>query len=214
VRRIILVSCAAAALALVTAAPAFAHADHTQGNLTIAVGFATEPAYAGQPNGVQLLVSRSGKPVTDLAAGDLKVEIGFGGQTTVVDAIPEFEVGEWGTPGDYRAPFIPSEPGPYTFHVTGSVGDEKVDFSMTSGPKTFDEVQDPAAAMFPAVQAPSAADLSTKLDQTAARADSAVSDAKDAASQARVVAIAAIVVAVVALGIAIASRRRTGAPAA
>jgi hypothetical protein len=214
VRRIILVSCVAAALALLTAAPALAHADHTQGDLTIAVGFAAEPAYAGQPNAVQLLVSRSDKPVTDLAAGDLKVEIGFGGQTTVVDAIPEFEVGEWGTPGDYRAPFIPSEPGPFTFHVTGAVDGEQVDFSMTSGPKTFDEVQDPAAAMFPPIQAPSAADLSTKLDATAARADSAVADAQDAASRARLVAIAAVVVAVVALGIAIASRRRTGAPPA
>jgi hypothetical protein len=213
VRRIIALSSIAAALVILPAAPALAHADHTQGDLSIAVGFATEPAYAGQPNAVQLLVTHAGQAVTDLVPGDLTVEVGFGGQTTEIDAIPEFEIGEWGTPGDYRAPFIPSEPGPYTFHVTGSVDGEKVDFSMTSGPKTFDDVQDPGTAMFPAIQAPSAADLSTKLDQSTARADAAVADARDAADQARVVAIAAIAVAVVALGIAIASRHRTGAAA-
>jgi hypothetical protein len=208
VRRLIASACIATTLGLATAAPALAHADHTQGHLSIAVGFATEPAYAGQPNAVQLLVTHDAAPVTDLAAGDLQVEIGFGGQTTLVDAVPEFEVGEWGTPGDYRAPFIPSEPGPYTFHVTGSVDGESVDFSMTSGPKTFDEVQDPAPAMFPAVQAPSNADLSAKLDQISARADAATTTATDAATQARAVAVVAVIVAVAALAVAIASRRR------
>jgi len=213
-RRILALSCIAAALVIVPAVPAFAHADHEQGDLSIAVGFATEPAYAGQPNAAQLLVTHAGKAVTDLAPGDLKVEVGFGGQTTQIDAVPEFEVGEWGTPGDYRAPFIPSEPGPYSFHVIGTVDGENVDFTMKSGPKTFSEVEDPTTAMFPAVQAPSAAELSAKLDQTTARADAAVTDAKDAATQARVVAIAAIAIAVVALGIAVASRRRTEAAAA
>jgi hypothetical protein len=209
-RRILAPALIATAMALVPTLPASAHADHTQGSLSIAVGFAIEPAYANQPNAVQLLVSKNEHPVTDLAAGSLKVELGFGGQTTVVDAIPEFEVGEWGTPGDYRASFIPSEPGPYTFHVMGSVDGEKVDFSMTSGPKTFDEVQDPASAMFPPVQMPSTTDLSAKLDQTSARTDAAAADAKDAADQARLVAIVAVLVAVVALAIAIASRRRRG----
>jgi hypothetical protein len=210
-RRILVTACMAAAVTLLAAAPAWAHADHTQGDLTIAVGFAAEPAYAGQPNAVQLLVSRHERPVTDLAPGDLKVEIGFGGQTTVVDAIPEFEVGEWGTPGDYRAPFIPSQPGAYTFHVTGSVDGDKVDFSMTSGRKTFDDVRDPADATFPAVQAPSATELSAKVDQATARADAQVQDANAAATQARAIAIAAVIIAAVALAVAIVSRRRKGA---
>ena len=45
---------APAALTILPAAPALAHVEHTQGDLAIAVGFATEPAYAGQPNAVQL----------------------------------------------------------------------------------------------------------------------------------------------------------------
>ena len=96
-------------------------------------------------------------------------------------ADPEFEVGEWGTPGDYRAPFIPTQPGTYTFHVTGSVDGTDVDFSTTSGPKTFSDVVDPAEAMFPPVEAPSSADLAAKISAEAARTDEAVASAQNAA---------------------------------
>ena len=206
-RRTLTAIAATAALTIVPAAPALAHVEHTQGDLTIAVGFATEPAYAGQPNAVQLLVSHHEQPVTDLAPGDLTVEVLFGGQSTTVAADPNFEVGEWGTPGDYRAPFIPTQPGDYTFHVTGSVDGEDVDFSLTSGPKTFSAVVDPAEAMFPPVEAPSSADLAAKISAEAARTDEAVASAQDAADTARNVAIAAAIVALVAIGLAVASRR-------
>lgn len=212
-RRTMTVLAAVTALTVVPAAPALAHVEETQGDLTIAVGFATEPAYAGQPNAIQLLVSRNEQPVTDLAPGDLTAEIEFGGQTTTVAADPEFEVGEWGTPGDYRAPFIPTQPGSYTFHVTGSVDGTDVDFTTKSGPKTFSDVLDPAEAMFPPVEAPSNADLATKISAETARTDEAVSSAQDAADTARNVAIVATIVAIVALGLAIASRRRDRATA-
>ena len=68
-RRTLTALAATAALTILPAAPALAHVEQTQGDLTIAVGFATEPAYAGQPNAVQLLVSRHEQPVTDLAPG-------------------------------------------------------------------------------------------------------------------------------------------------
>src|SRR6478735_9175556 len=73
-------------------------------------------------------------------AGPIHMEIGFGTEPAYV------EVGGDGTPGDYRAWFIPSQPGPYTFHFTGSVRGTKIDESLTSGPTTFDEVQDPGEA--------------------------------------------------------------------
>ena len=50
---------------------ALEHVINDEGDLSIAVGFATEPPYAGQPNAVQLLVSHHEQPVTDLAPGDL-----------------------------------------------------------------------------------------------------------------------------------------------
>ena len=110
---------------------------------SIATGFVVEPAYAGQPNGVQLIIEHDGEPVTDLAPDALSVDVTFGDQTTTLTPEPAFEVGEWGTPGDYHADFIPSAAGAYTFHVTGTIDGEKVDYEMTSGPKAFGEVEDP-----------------------------------------------------------------------
>ena len=205
-RRTLIALAATTVLTALPAAPALAQADVTTGTITVAVGFATEPAYAGQPNAVQLLVSRNEESVTDLAPGDLAVEIRFAGQTTSVPAEPEFEVGEWGTPGDYRAPFIPTQPGAYTFVVTGMVDGTDVHFSVTSGPKTFSDVVDPAEAMFPQIAAPSSADLATKIDAQATRADQALSAAHDAAERARIIAIAAVVTAAVAIGLAIWAR--------
>jgi len=74
-------------------------------------------------------------------------------------------------------------------------------------------VLDPAEAMFPAVEAPSNADLAAKISAETARTDEAVSSAQSAADTARNVAIVATLVAIVALGLAIASRRRDRAAA-
>ena len=40
-----------------------------------------------------------------------------------------------GTPGEYRALLIPTAPGDYTFHVTGTIGGAKVDEKVTSSPE-------------------------------------------------------------------------------
>ena len=210
-RRTISALTLASALALLPVVPALAHGDHTQGDLIIVTGFAVEPAYAGQPNGVQLRIKHDGAPVTDLKPNALSVDVSFGDQTTTLTLVAAFEVGEWGTPGDYRADFIPSQPGAYTFHVTGTVQGEDVDYEMASGPDAFSEVLDPAAATFPQVDAPSNADLAARAEQEAARTAevaSSVTAAQDAADSARLIAIAAAVVAIVAIGLAIAARGR------
>jgi hypothetical protein len=209
-RRVLTISALAGALVLLLAGPALAHGSYEHGDIAILTGFATEPAFAGQPNAVQLEISKGGKAVTDLRQGDVKVEVSFGGQSTSLTLEPQFEVGEWGTPGDYRAAFIPTQPGKYTFHISGTVDGEKVDYSMTSGPATFSEVEDPGPAMFPAVDAPSTADLSTKIDAASARTDTSISAAQDAADNARTVAIVAIVIAAVAIVLGIIGWRRAG----
>jgi hypothetical protein len=193
---IALLECAFSALA---ATPALAHGAYEHGDLSIVTGFATEPAFVGQPNAVQLQISKGGKAVTDLRQGDLKVDVGFNGQRTTLTLEPQFEVGEWGTPGDYRASFIPTQPGPYTFDISGTVDGEKVSYSMTSGPKTFSEVEDTSSALFPPVQAPTTTELATKIDQEAARTTDAIASANNAADSARTIAIVAAVLAIVAL---------------
>ena len=139
--------CAAVAmLVLIPAGAALAHGHASQGDLEMEIGFATEPAYTGQPNAVQLMLVHDGQPVTDLKTGDVTVEVTFGDQTSEpMDMEPWFfyEDGklEFGEPGEYRANFVPSQAGDYTFHFTGTVDGEKVDEEMTSSPKTFSSVE-------------------------------------------------------------------------
>jgi hypothetical protein len=207
-RRVLSTSALAGAFVLLLAGPALAHGEYDHGDIAIATGFQTEPAYVGQPNAVELEISNGGKPVTDVGQGDLKVGASFGGQSTALTLQPNFEVGEWGTPGDYIASFIPTQPGKYTFDVAGTVAGEHVEYSMTSGPDTFSEVEDPTPAMFPPVDAPSNADLNAKLDAASTRTDASISSAQDAVNSAKTVAIIAVVVAVIAIVLAVIGWRR------
>jgi len=198
-------ACALAAVTLIVGAPAaFAHAQRQAGPIHMEIGFGTEPAYVGLPNSVQIILTERGKPVVNL--GDaLKVQVSFGGQQQDIPLEANFEVGGDGTPGDYRAWFIPSQPGPYTFHFTGTVHGTKIDESLTSGPKTFDEVQDPAEAAFPPVNTPTTQELADRIQQDATRlsdATAAAASARSAADSARTVAIVGVVVGLIGLAVA------------
>lgn len=142
------------------------------------------------------------------------MDVSLGNAATTLDLEPAFEVGAWGTPGVYDAPFIPTQPGAYTFHVTGVVDGEDVDFEMTASPETFSEVLDPAEASFPATEGPSGEDLAAAAEATTQRADEAKTaavDANDAAASARTVGTAGLVLGALGLllgGLALAGSRR------
>jgi hypothetical protein len=211
-------SVGAAALAVATlvlaAGPAAAHEERKVGGLEMAVGFGQEPAYAGEPNSVQLLLHQGGQPVTDL--GDsLKVTVGFGDSSKDLSIEPNFEIGEFGTPGDYRAWFIPTRSGTYSFHFTGSVGKTEIDETFTSGPKTFSDVVSPSDVEFP-VQDPTTGELAERIDREVPRLRSSIQDAtraaSDEASNARTLGLIGIVVGALGLiagigGIAAARRK-------
>jgi hypothetical protein len=179
IKRLIAVSAVVVAMLAFAASPASAHEERDVGNYTFAVGFGQEPAYAGQPNSVQLFLHQNGKPVNDL--GDtLGVTVGFGDQTVDLSIVPDFEIGESGTPGDYRAWFIPTRAGHYTFHFTGSIAGQKVDETFTSGPKTFDDVVSPTDAEFP-VADPTNGELADRITREIPRLDTAIADVKSSA---------------------------------
>jgi hypothetical protein len=185
----------AAALVVLPASTAFAHGEVTEGDVAIEVGFGTEPAYAGFPNSVQVLLTHGDHPVTD--ATGMTVDVIFGDQTTTMDLVPNFEVGGDGEPGDYRAFFVPSQTGPYTFHVKGTVDGEKVDVKMSSGPGTFAEVEPIANATFPQVQAPGLDELAGRIETESEKvtaATNAAAVASDDASTARTTAMLALIV--------------------
>ncbi|MCI0637072.1 MAG: hypothetical protein L0206_24615 [Actinobacteria bacterium] len=162
-------------LLLLPAAPALAHEGRRIGDLELQVGFGTEPAYAGEVNSVQLIVVHHGDPVLDVA-DTLEVEVSFGDETIRLPLEPAF-----GSPGEYRAWFIPTASGQYAFHLTGTIDDEEVDETFTSGPDTFSDVQDPATIAFPAVDAPTTTELAELIGRVEPRLSGEIDDARAAA---------------------------------
>ena len=161
---------AAVALLLVTGV-ADAHIVKTFGKYTVALGWVHEPTYVGEQNAVQVVIKdASGKAVTDLNDGDLKVTVSTGGQTS--DALPLLNTFDpdtgLGVPGDYEAPLIPTAPGDYTFHLTGSIDGTAVDETATSSDSTFNSVVDATGIQFPN-QLPALTDIITRLDRIDAR---------------------------------------------
>jgi hypothetical protein len=192
-------------LLLATPGLVMAHEHRTVGRYEMTVGWVDEPTYAGFKNAVQLFLhDASGKVVNDL--GDtLKVEVIFGTQKTgPLGLDPAFDLEEHlGTPGAYQAAVIPTRPGNYTFHFTGSIKGQKVDQSFTSSEKTFDPVKDASEIEFPAKD-PSRADLTMRLERLSPRVDVA----EQAAAQTRTLAIAGIVLGALGLVVGLAARRR------
>ncbi len=161
----------ASALALASAGAASAHAVETVGTYTIEIGWQHEPTYVGEANGVQVIVTGPNDvPVTDLASGDLTVVVTTGSdQSSPLTFDPGFDPIEMNGPlGEYDAPIVPTAPGDYSFHLTGSIHGQAVDLTVTSGDETFDTVKDPSGLQFPATL-PTTGEIVTRLDRIDAR---------------------------------------------
>jgi len=195
------------------------------GTYSLAIGWAHEPTYVGEQNAVQVIVTTAaGRPVDDLKAGDLAVVVSTGGQqSTSLQLVPMYDADTGlGIHGDYEAALMPTAPGDYTFHVTGSVHGTTVDETETSSDSTFNSATDATGVQFPA-KLPTMAEVATRLDRVDARiaalpspaADTAASDAESAASQALLVGVAVggagVILAVAALLLGVRGRRESTA---
>ena len=161
--------CAAALALLSLAVPALAHEPRDVGGYQIEFGWRNEPAYAGQFNGPEIYValapeehehadatesaehedehSHETAPMTAATPIDLKVEVSFGDQTMNVPMRPA-----WGEVGHLVGDLIPTRPGDYAFHVTGTIGDTPVDETFTSADGQFGTVEPVEDIMFPKSQ--------------------------------------------------------------
>jgi hypothetical protein len=174
----------ASSLAVVVPGVASAHEEREVGPYTLAVGFGDEPAYAGTENSVQMFLHKGDKPVVDLGP-TLKVAVSYGNQTMdQMTMEPNFEVGEFGIPGDYRAFFVPTRPGDYSFHLTGTIEGTRIDESFPSGPNTFSSVDDPSSVEFP-VKDPTTGELGDAVQRLQPRVDRVVSAQQRLAAQSR-----------------------------
>ncbi|HSL96025.1 MAG TPA: hypothetical protein VLA35_08935 [Thermoleophilia bacterium] len=141
------------------AASAAAHETVDVQGYDFDVGWGQEPAFAGELNSVQLTVTAKpgGEPVKGVDEG-LRVTVIYGENELEPPLVPAY-----GTKGEYRAWFVPTAPGDYTFRFTGTIGDQEIDESFTSSSTTFDTVQDPVKLQFP-VQTGTVGQLARRLD--------------------------------------------------
>jgi hypothetical protein len=232
----VLIAGAVAGLLLQSLAPiASAHGHTSASGFNFVIGWANEPTLVGQPNAVALFVyDADGKPITDIPAEAIKVVVSTAGQDSQsLSLAPAFDVEEgFGTPGEYSTDLIPTAPGDYTFHFTGTIHDKAIDVSMTSGDETFDAAVSAGDLEFP-VKQPTLTEVGTRLDridgrldalQSAAPAPGAIADAQAGATAASsaadralligtVVGGAGLVLGLVAIAIAIRARRPGAGPA-
>jgi hypothetical protein len=181
-----------------TASLALAHGHTEVGDYEFVIGFRNEPAYQGEPNGLDLTVTNkaTGEKVNDLA-DSLKAEIIFGSSKK------ELEIrAQWGEDGAYTADVLPTEAGDYTWHIWGDVKGTPIDVTMSSSPDTFSAVKAKSAVAFPAAEA-TAAELQA---QTAAAAQ--------AAQTALMVGIAGALLGVIGIVVGVLGLRARGAATA
>jgi hypothetical protein len=190
--------------AALAAGSASAHVVEHAGPYTLEIGWQHEPTFVGEANGVQLIVhDRADKPVTDLKEVDVKVVVSTAGQQTgELTFEPGFDAEEMEGPlGEYDAAILPTAPGEYTFHLTGTIHGQKVDITVTSGDATFDSVKGTADIEFPA-KLPTVPEIVTRLDRIDARlaapppgpTQAAVDAAQASAADARAAADRALLV--------------------
>lgn len=122
-----------------------AHGHIHVGDYELVIGFRIEPAFQGEPNGLDLFVTdtKSGERVNGLEE-TLKAAIVFGDARKELTLRPRF-----GQDGAYTADVLPTETGDYTWHIIGMINDTQIDVSMTSGPDTFSSVIPKSTIAFP-----------------------------------------------------------------
>lgn len=220
-RRLSALAAALLAMWIVAAAPpASAHLHEKVGDIEFTVGWASEPAFAGEPNTVQVFITEAppaegeaeGPPV-DSRQVKLTVEVIFGDKnaTTKMAAAP-LEPFAFGSPGEFRVEtFVPSRAGTWTFHFTGTIEGKAFDKFYTSGSKgaiegtEYSDVMEVAAVSFPEKDQTNA-DLARALDQTRKTVATGAQAAKDDAKNAKLFGI--IGIALGAVGIAFGLRPR------
>jgi hypothetical protein len=187
---------AAAAVVAVTAASsaylwgtpaAFAHEQRHVGAYQFTVGWEHEPTYVGEENAVQLFIhDAKGSPIDDIGSPPtLQVQVIFGIQTSPpVDLEASFDPDTGlGTHGEFDAAIIPTEPGNYTFHFYGSLRGQRINERFTSGPATFNTVEDPSGIEFP-TNVPTLSDLAGLSGRLTPRVDHAAAVASVGVSRA------------------------------
>lgn len=124
---------------------ASAHEGREVGKYVINFGWRNEPAYTTLLNGPELtVVTHDDETPVEGLTDTLKIEVAYGGKTKVLRLRAVF-----GSPGHYTADLIPTQPGDYSFHLTGTIGDVTVDEVFDSAEGEFNSVDPISDIQFP-----------------------------------------------------------------
>lgn len=116
----------------------------TYGQYTLVIGFRNEPAFQGEMNAIDIIVTRSSdqKPISTRAGDtvDLEVEVQTRAQEAFNAPVVRFAKIEkpqptFDVPNRYNAWFRAAEEGTYAFHITGTLADA----TNTAAPALIDE---------------------------------------------------------------------------
>ena len=173
--------------------PATAHGGREVAGYEFTVGFMDEPVFAGQKSGLEFYVEKAEVPTEGLEK-TLKAQVTFDDQTRDLELTARF-----GAPGWYESVFFPTAAGSYTFRIYGTLADQDVDETFTSGKDGFGNVEEQASGQFP-VQFPATGDVVRDAQQGA--------NAAGTATIGLALGGAGLLVGLVALGLAFAGRRR------
>jgi hypothetical protein len=196
----------AGAAVVLSATSAFAHEQRQVGAVQFTVGWLNEPTYVDAQNAAIVIIKDAqGNLLDDLGdQGKLQVTITTGSQTSEpLDMAASFDPDSGlGTHGEFVASIMPTQPGAYTFHFTGTIKGQKVDEKFTSGPKTFNTVDEPTATQFP-VKDPSIGQLSGLTNRLSSRVNSGLSAAKSKADSASSTATVGVVLGIIGIVVGI-----------
>ena len=125
------------------------------GRYELTVGFLSEPAFEGEPNGLYLRVgaasavevivpSMTPGAETPAAETELTAEVVFGPATRSLTLEPA------GPPGVFHSLLVPTQPGDYVFRIAGTLGGEAIAEEFRTGDGGIPPVVEVAGLQFPA----------------------------------------------------------------
>ena len=135
---------------LLITAPALAHEGREVGEYVLEFGWRSEPAYAGQMNGPEVLIAHHDahdEAFPEDVAVELQAEVTFGDQSITLRLEPS-----WDETGHYVANLIPTLPGDYRFRVFGTIGEIAVDETFSSADGEFSTVEPVEDVLFPVIE--------------------------------------------------------------
>ena len=132
-------------LALMATVSAHEGREVGDGKYEVEFGWRGEPAYTTLLNGPELVIRTvgDGQPIEGLDEM-LRLEVNYGGKSKVLRLRAVLD-----SPGSYTADLIPTQPGDYSFHLTGKIGDAIIDEVFDSSKGEFSTVEPISDIQFP-----------------------------------------------------------------